>query len=48
MSSLLGKRYYESTQAGSNGTADANDDDEEDDYLSDKFLAEIAQSEAQS
>lgn len=38
MSSLLGKRYYETG---------ANDDDEED-YLSDKFLAEIEQHEQKS
>lgn len=46
MSSLLGKRYYESTTDGtaSNGA----DDGEEDDYLSDKILAEIEQTEAKN
>lgn len=46
MSSLLGKRYYERT---TDGTANNGaDDGEDDDYLSDKFLAEIEQSEAKN
>lgn len=43
MSSLLGKRYYESAE-----TAAASDEEPEEDYLSDKFLAEIEAKEKQS
>lgn len=45
MSSLLGKRYYESTETGA---AAADDEEPEDDYLSDKFLPEIEAKEKQS
>lgn len=42
MSSILGKRYYESTNDG------VDVEEPEDDYLSDKFLAEIEQKEQKS
>lgn len=45
MSSILGKRYYESAEAAGTTEGDA---EPEDDYLSDKFLAEIEAKEQKS